>query len=156
MFKPTKNIGPDQYEEELRNYCQKLYTERTKKQKNIKPAFDYQNYQNSDSIFDGADNYLDPLITEFRQKLINLTDNEKSYCLLSLPQSSFLEIERFHGDDQTLIVINSDGDLYTMSWYKHRGRTELFTDINSVSPISLNDFAELYITIIEGNYPSII
>jgi hypothetical protein len=153
MFKPNKNIGPDQYEEELRNYCQKLYVERTNKQKNIKPAFDYQD---SNSRFDSANNYLDPLVTELRHKLIDLTDNKLSHCLFSLSRSSFLEIERFHGEDQTLIVINFDGDLYTMSWYKHRGRTELFTDINGVSPISLNDFAELYITIIEENHPIII
>jgi hypothetical protein len=155
--KTNKNSTEEEQDAELLQYYKDLYIKERKLTgktfENVKPAFDYEHLNNK---FDNVNNFADPLMHNLRIKLLDLTENNKDECTIALDRTSFIQITHIYGEDQTLIVINDEGRLYTISWYKSRSHTELFTDLVTAEQITLREFIDLYQRIVEETHPQII
>lgn len=110
----------------------------------IKPAFNYDSTKIDDINLFNSDNWNDPMVIKLREALVNTHFAEDATRV-------DLKVTTFWQSDESLIVIECDGKMFTLSWYKSHGQTESFTDVINNRPIGFTDFANLYQLITESD-----
>lgn len=109
----------------------------------IKPAFNYDLDKIDDSNLFNSNNWNDPMVINLREALMNVQATEYA-------KHDDFKVTTFWQNDESLIVIECDDNIFTLSWYKSRGKTESFTDVIANRPIEFTDFADLYKRVIKS------
>lgn len=136
--------------QDLKNFIQQANVEIAKLKNNpqigspIKPAFNYDPAKINEINLFKSNNWNDPMVIKLRETLMN------TYCTPYATNVDF-KVTTFWQSDESLIVIECEDKIFTLSWYKSRGKTESFTDVIANRPIEFTDFAELYKLITESD-----
>lgn len=110
----------------------------------IKPAFNYDSANADDSNLFNSNNWNDPMVIKLREALMDTHLAEDATPV-------DFKITTFWQNDESLIVIKCEDKLFTLSWYKSRGKTESFTDVIANRPIEFTDFVDLYKLVTESD-----
>lgn len=115
------------------------------------------------------DNWSDLSIMDFRLVLDNLLDGALSdnldpdkYSVTSVPSRhnylNILESQRnatdnpisiisYYGDDQPQFTIYHNGDAFSVSWYKSRGRIDSIINLEYGHSITLEEFTDILVSL---------
>lgn len=146
MLKEYPALSP----QDLKNFMQQANVEIAKLKKNpqigspIKPAFNYDSTKVNDVNLFNSNNWNDPMVIKLREALLNTHFAE---CATHID----FKVTTFWQSDESLIVIECNSKMFTLSWYKSRGETESFTDVINNRPIDFTDFANLYKLVTESD-----
>ena len=110
----------------------------------IKPAFNYDPAKINDINLFNSNNWNDPMVIKLRETLMD------AHVTKHATNVDF-KVTTFWQSDESLIVIECEDKIFTLSWYKSRGKTESFTDVIANRPIEFTDFAELYKLVTESD-----
>lgn len=136
--------------QDLKKFMQQANVEIAKLKNNpqigspIKPAFNYDPAKINDINLFNSNNWNDPMVIKLRETLMNT-----HFAEYATPVD--FKVTTFWQSDESLIVIECEDKIFTLSWYKSRGKTESFTDVIANRPIEFTDFAELYKLITESD-----
>lgn len=146
MLKAYPALSP----QDLKNFMQQANAEIAKLNNNpqisspIKPAFNYNSANVDDINLFNRNNWNDPMVIKLREALMDTHLAEDATPV-------DFKVTTFWQNDESLIVIEREDKLFTLSWYKSRGKTESFTDVIANRPIEFTDFVDLYKLVTESD-----